>query len=162
MTADTPAPYTLTDGRNRAAVDRLWREFRDAIDAAYRAHKADGYRHEDDRHVLRDYVRNMSMRDAVDVLEQAEIAGEREHRAFGRRLVGDIGRRMPHEQAARLILLGHAATGAQCAAMPSAIEWLTGRRSCTEAQLIGYLIRAHVSPEWIAACDALDYAEAVK
>jgi hypothetical protein len=166
MPTTSPAPiapvYKHTTGKDRATVDALWRDFRNAIDATYRDHKAAGYKHDDERRVLHDYVRNMSMRDAIDQLEAAEIAGEREHRAFGRRLVGDIGRRIPHAQAARVVLLGHVANGAQRTAMPSAIEWLQGRRTCTEAQLLGYLVRHHLSLDWIKAADVLDYADAVK
>lgn len=166
MTTDTAPqipPYAATTGRNRPAVDRLWSEFRSAVGAAYKAYRDAGSKSDDDRGVLRDYVRNMSMRDAMDALEAEEVRGEKEHRAFGRRLVGDIGRQhMTHAHAARLILLGHVATGAKRATMPPSIDWLTGRRTCTEAQLLGFLIHGHVSPEWIAACDALDYADAVK
>lgn len=154
MPATATAPNV---GRNRAHVDRLWTDFRDAIDRAYAADKTG------DAACLRDYARNVSWHDALDALVSAEKAAEREHRGFGRRLLGyPPPRAISAEHSARLLLLHNAADGAKLAAMPASTDWLIYRRPAVEATLLGYLVRAHVSPDWVAACAALDYAEAVK
>lgn len=144
-------------GKDRAHVDRLWIDFRAAIDTAYRAGD-----HNAPTAVLRDYVRNMSWSDKLETLLTQEAADEREHQRSGRRLVGDIGKRPAVAHLSRLMVLHAAGQGAARPDMPPATDWLVYRRAHVEAEILGFLIRAHVTPEWVAACCTLDYSEAVK
>lgn len=148
MTQTLAAPVT---GRKKADVDRLWREF---VDAMTRAYKSAG--HDAPQTALRDYARDISWTDGLGRLEKEEQANERQHRGTRREMY-----RLSVPHATRVILLHQAARGAVMTEAPPATDFLVFRRTAVEAQLLGWLARAELSAEWIATCDALDYAALV-
>ena len=154
MTTKSPAD---TIGLKPATIDRLWKQFRTAIDATYTA--AD---HNDPARHLRDYAENVGLVDKLETLVHEETRTERQHRAHDGMYGRPVRRPVSCVHAAKILLLGQAGKGAELSEMPESTDWLTYRRTAVEANLIGFLIRAHVSPEWIAACAALDYAEIMK
>ena len=143
-------------GTKPTTIARLWKAFRTAIDAAYEASD-----HHDPTTALRDYAENQSMRDSLTALVDTATREERSHRSTGRSYIGDRRYRVSAEHCAKLLLLSSAGDGAASVTAPDATDWLTLRRTHCEAYLLGYLIRAHVSPDWVTACKALDYAKVV-
>jgi len=137
-----------TIGRRPATVDRLWKEFQAAINAAY-ATGADSFA------PLRDYAEDISHRDAMAALIAAETAEERRHRA------NRPGRAPSIAHCVKLLLLSNAARGAKQPSMPPSTDWLLYRRSAVEASVIGWLACGFVSDAWIEACSGLDYAAVV-
>jgi hypothetical protein len=125
-------------------INQLWEQFRDAIDAAY----ADTQN--TNRDSLRDYARNQSWSDTVEKLLAEETANERQHRQS--RTV----RGFSSQDAAKLIICGNVLRGTELETIPSALTFITFRHSAAEANLIGYLIRAHVTPEWKQSFNSLD------
>lgn len=155
----TNKPTADTIGLKPATVDRLWRQFRTAIDAAYQA--AD---HHDPAAALRDYAENHSMVDKLDRLLEETTREERDHRRhdgmYGRPVRRPVT--MPH--AAKILILHAAGDGAAATPekAPRITDWLQYRRTYVEAHIVGYLIRRHVDPAWVVACQALDYAAVMK
>jgi hypothetical protein len=131
-------------------INQLWEHFRDAIDAAY----ADTQN--PNRDFLRDYARNQSWSDAVEKLLAEETANEREHRQ-SRTIRG-----FSSQDAAKLIICGNVLRGSELETIPSALTFITFRHSAAEANLLGYLIRDHVTPEWKQSVNSLDYSECMK
>lgn len=139
-------------------IDQLWEQFRDAIDAAYadaQTKDFSGSAH-DESSCLRDYARNISWSDAIERLLASETANERQHRQT--RTV----RGFSSQDAAKLIICGNVLRGSELAEIPSALTFITFRTSAAEANLLGYLIRAHVTPEWKESVDSMDYSECMK
>jgi hypothetical protein len=132
-------------------IDKLWTELRDIIDRAYASHPV-----EDEKSALRDYALNMSWSDATENLLASETVNEMEHRK-SRSIRGFSSR-----DAARLIICGCVCRGSELQAMPSALTFISYRAAAAEANLLGYLIRGFVTPEWKASVESLDYVECMK
>lgn len=139
-------------------INQLWEHFRDAIDAAYADAQTKGFSGSahDEVSCLRDYARNVSWSDAVEKLLTSETANERQHRS-ARSVRG-----FSSNDAAKLIICNNVLGGSELAAMPSALTFITLRASAAEANLLGYLIREHLAPEWKDAVQSLDYSECMK
>ena len=135
-------------------VDKLWEQFRAAINSAYDA--ADKARNEDGI-CLRDYAENISWSDDLASLLGRETANERQHRSNRPSVPG-----FSNETAAKLILMNNAADGADMENMPKATAFLLFRHSAAEAQVIGYLAKDRLSAEWCKEVDSLNYAELMK
>jgi hypothetical protein len=131
-------------------ITDLWSELRNSIDQTYQASS------EEDASALRDYARNQSWSDSLDKLLTEETTNERQHRSL--RSV----RGFSPSDAAKLIICGNVLCGSELTAMPSALTFITFRHSAAEANLLGYLIRANVTPEWKQAVGSLDYAECME
>ena len=139
-------------------INQLWEQFRDAIDAAYAESQTksfSGSAH-DEVSCLRDYARNISWSDDVEKLLATETASERQHRQS--RTV----RGFSSQDAAKLIVCGNVLRGSELSAIPSALTFITFRPSAAEANLLGYLIRAHITPEWKQSVQSMDYSECMK
>lgn len=133
-----------------AHIARIWSELRDIVDKTYQANIGD------DAKSLRDYARNQSWSDDLEKLLAEETTNERQHRSL--RSV----RGFSCSDAAKLIICGNVLRGAELTAMPSALTFITFRRSAAEANLLGYLIRANVTSEWKDAVASLDYADCME
>src|SRR5258707_9640752 len=136
-------------------INQLWEQFRDAVDTAYAESQTknfSGSAH-DESSCLRDYARNISWSDAVEKLLATETANERQHRQT--RTV----RGFSSQDAAKLIICGNVLRGSELETIPSALTFITFRPTAAEANLIGYLIRAHVTPEWTQSVQSMDYSE---
>ena len=132
-------------------VDMLWREMREAINTAYAI--ADEERNKDGI-CLRDYAENISWSDSLAGLLGRESANERQHRSNRPSVPG-----FSIETAAKLILMDNMKDGASKAEMPRATASLVFRKTAIEAQVIGYLIRDRLTPEWRESVSSLDYAK---
>lgn len=133
-------------------IDKLWKEARTAIDAAYNAKPQD-----DSTYALRDYVQNQSMTDALANLLDVETANERRHRN-GRPTIKGFSA----ETAAKLILLGNLADGSLAETVPPAIAFLVWRKSAAEARVVGFLAHGFFPAYWYESVKKLDYAELMK
>jgi hypothetical protein len=136
-------------------LNQLWEQLRDAIDAAYAESQKthfSGSAH-DESSCLRDYARNVSWSDDLAKLLAVETANERQHRQT-RTIRG-----FSSQDAAKLIICGNVLRGSELQTIPSALTFMTFRASAAESNLLGYLIRAHVTPEWKKAIESLDYSE---
>jgi hypothetical protein len=131
-------------------ICQLWNQLRDAIDQAYQAATSD------EGKALKDYARNVSWSDDLEKLLTSETANERQHR--NSRSV----RGFSSQDAAKLIICGNVLRGTELQTVPSALTFVVFRPSAAEANLLGYLIRAHVTPEWKASVESLDYSECMK
>jgi hypothetical protein len=131
-------------------ITRIWSTLRDTIDKTYQANIGE------DAKSLRDYARNQSWSDNLEKLLAEETANERQHRS--RRSVSGFS----SSDAAKLIICGNVLRGSELTAMPSALTFISFRHSAAEANLIGYLVRANVTPEWKDAVSSLDYAECME
>jgi hypothetical protein len=138
--------------RTKQKVDSLWRQFRTAVNASYNAAKM-----AEDGESLRDYAENISWHDAMSGLLGRETANERRHRSRRPSIPG-----FSNETAAKLVLMQQAADGSELHEMPAATEFLIFRQTAAEARVIGWLIREHITAEWRAEFDTLDYAELMK
>ena len=139
-------------------INQLWEHFRDALDAAYADAQTtafSGSAH-DLSSCLRDYARNVSWSDDVEELLATETANERQHRQA--RTV----RGFSSQDAAKLIICGNVLRGSELAEMPSALTFITFRASAAEANLLGYLVRAHLATGWKESVQSLDYSECMK
>ena len=137
---------------NTQKINTLWDEMRQAINKAYDEH---GQRlsFDDGMGCLRDYAENISWSDGMAALLGRESANERQHRRNRPSVPGfSVG------TAAKLILMTNVADGAKREELPSATAFLVLRQTAVEAQVIGFLIRNYLEPEWIAAVKSLDYA----
>lgn len=152
-TTSAPKPAD-TIGAKPATIDRLWRQFRTAIDAAYKGAQSD-----DPAAALRDYAENVGLIDKLDRLVRTTTQEERQHRSHKPASLPPY--RVSAVHCARLLILHAAGDGAARTTAPESTDWLIYRREHCEAELIGWLIRAHVSPEFVSACNALDYAKVV-
>lgn len=131
-------------------ITQIWSELRNIIDQTYQADIGE------DAKSLRDYARNQSWSDDLEKLLAEETANERQHRSH--RSV----RGFSSSDAAKLIICGNVLRGSELTEMPSALTFITFRHSAAEANLLGYLIRANVTPEWKDAVSSLDYAECME
>jgi hypothetical protein len=158
---------STTNGRNKKHVDRLWEQVRDCIDASYLTgeRRPNGSRvtvpHDDPRALLRDWVRNQSMTDKMNALEDREAVHERQHRRgapSGWRHV------LSAHHAARLILLHNIGDGSELPAMPDATYMLSCRDTAAEAVVLGFLARDQIwkTDGLREALGLLDYAQAVR
>ena len=140
--------------QTKAKVDKLWDEFREAINKAY----ADANKtHDEDGTCLRDYAENISWSDNLAALLGRETANERRHRTNRPSVKG-----FSNETAAKLILLNNAKAGAKMAELPKSTLFLILRQTAIEAEVIGFLAQKYLSTEWRDAVAALDYAELMK
>jgi hypothetical protein len=139
-------------------INQLWEQFRDALDAAYAESQTKKFSGDEyaDSSCLRDYARNISWSDNTEKLLTTETANERQHRHT--RTV----RGFSSQDAAKLIICGNVLRGSELETIPSALTFITFRPSAAEANLLGYLLRAHVTPEWKQAVQSLDYSECMK
>ena len=64
--------------------------------------------------------------------------------------------------AAKLLVMENARKGAAMDEMPKACAFLVLRKTAVESEVIGFLARKHLSAEWQAAVNGLDYAELMK
>lgn len=139
-------------------VNTLWKELRESINLAY---KTAAEEKNEDGECLRDYAENISWSDDLATLLDREAANERQHRS-GRPSVPGFS----VDTAAKLILLGNMARGAEMAikgeSMPKATTFLVRRKTAAEAQIVGYLTARFLQPAWIASVRTLDYAELMK
>jgi hypothetical protein len=132
-------------------ITDLWADFRTAINAAYA--EADKTNNQDGQ-CLRDYAEDISWSDDLAKMLGRETANERQHRSNRPSPKGfSVG------DAAKLILMNCAASGATMAAMPRATTFLTHRDTAAEATLIGFLARKHLPATWQEGIKALDYAK---
>ena len=145
-----PSMKRINKRDRHAHIARIWSQLRDIIDKTYQANVGE------DAKPLRDYARNQSWSDDLENLLADETANERQHRSL--RAV----RGFSSSDAAKLIMCGNVLRGAELTAMPSALTFITFRHSAAEANLLGYLIRANVMPEWKDAVSSLDYAECME
>ena len=132
-------------------VDTLWRELRKAVNDAYAV--ADKERDEDGI-CLRDYAEDISWSDNLAALLGRECAAERQHRSNRPSVSG-----FSVETASKLILMGQVQHGAELKEMPRATGFLVFRKTAIEAQVVGYLIREQLTPEWLETVKGLDYAK---
>jgi hypothetical protein len=139
-------------------INQLWEHFRDAIDAAYddAQNKSFSGSAHDESSCLRDYARNISWSDAVARLLATETANERQHRQ-SRTIRG-----FSSQDAAKLIICNNVLRGSELASIPSALTFITFRASAAEANLLGYLVRAHLATGWKQSVESLDYSECMK
>ena len=139
-------------------INQLWEQFRDAIDAAYADAQTKDFSGSanDESSCLRDYARNISWSDATERLLSSETANERQHRQT--RTV----RGFSSQDAGKLIICGNVLRGSELAEIPSALTFITFRASAAEANLLGYLISAHVTPDWKESVGSMDYSECMK
>lgn len=126
----------------------LWNEFRESINKAYAAAKA-----EDDTICLRDYAENVSWSDDLQRLLDEETNNEKQHRN-GRSVVG-----FSPATAARLLIMQNAVKGYLDPEMPKATAFITWRRSAAESHLIGFLAKAFIDPNWVKSVESFDYAK---
>lgn len=131
-------------------INQLWLGLRDAIDRAYQSAT------NDESKSLRDYARNISWSDDLEKLLASETTNEKQHR--NTRSV----RGFSSQDAAKLIICGNVLRGSELKTIPSALTFITFRKSAAEANLLGYLIREHVTPDWKASVQSLDYSECMK
>ena len=137
----------------KTKVDDLWNQFRAAINAAY----ASATLANDDGQTLRDYAENISWSDDLAGLLGRESAEERRHRANRPSVPSfSVG------TAAKLLVMENARKGAAMDEMPKACAFLVLRKTAVESEVIGFLARKHLSAEWQAAVNGLDYAELMK
>ena len=139
-------------------ITQIWSGLRDAIDTAYAASQkkefnADGL---SEVNCLRDYAQNISWNDSLEKLLRSEVQNEMQHR--GTRPV----RGFSSQDAAKLIICNNVLRGSELKTIPSALTFITFRPSAAEANLIGYLIRAYLTPEWKQSVQSLDYSECMK
>lgn len=154
-----------TNGRRKALVDDLYGKVRDAIDASYYTgeRNPNGSRetvsHDDERAVLRDYVRNQGWQDKFDNMVKRETVHEKGHR---RGAPNGWRFKFSSTQGALIVLLNNIGDGAKLDAMPAATGFLTMRDTAAEANLLGWLARAELAkvPGLLDALALLDYAEA--
>ena len=133
-------------------IDGLWREFEQFFTAAYNDKAGDS----EERAALRDYTPNQTWHNELEALVEAEVKNERQHR---RGAPANFKAPISAYTAAKLLIMNAAADGAQQEKMPSALLFITWRRTSAEANLLGYLIRRQVQVSWIAAVKTQDYAE---
>lgn len=131
-------------------INQLWEHFRSAIDTAYQANVGEDAQH------LRDFARNQSWVDALERLLTEETANERQHR--NSRSV----RGFSSQDAAKLIICNNVLRGSELAAIPSALTFISFRHSAALSNLVGYLVREHLAPEWKSAVSSLDYSSLMK
>jgi hypothetical protein len=136
----------------KTKVDKLWDELRGTINKAYAA-AGDN----EDLQALRDYAENVSWSDDLAALLGRETANERQHRRNRPTVPG-----FSAGTAAQCILMNNVRMGAEGDEMPSAVKFLVCRQTAIEAEVIGFLIRDYLSPEWCAAVNTLDYSELMK
>jgi len=131
-------------------ITQIWDGLRDAVDRAYQSATTD------ETKALRDYARNISWSDDLEKLLASETTNEKQHR--NARSV----RGFSSQDAAKLIICGNVLRGSELETIPSALTFITFRKSAAEANLIGYLIRAYLTPEWKQSVQSLDYSECMK
>ena len=131
-------------------ITQIWDGLRDAVDRAYQSATTD------ETKALRDYARNISWSDDLEKLLASETTNEKQHR--NTRSV----RGFSSQDAAKLIICGNVLRGSELETIPSALTFITFRKSAAEANLIGYLIRAYLTPEWKQSVQSLDYSECMK
>lgn len=137
--------------KTKPAIDQLWDQMRGFINAEYASTKNINT---DEGGALRDYAENISWSDDLEKLLSIETANEKQHR--GNR---PTPKGFSSQTAAKLILMRNVADGSFMAAMPSALTFITLRKSAAEAQLIGYLIRHKATPEWAKLVREFDYSK---
>lgn len=138
----------------KTEVNKLWEQFRQAINAAYaEADKAN----DEDGMCLKDYAEDISWHDDLAKLLGREAANERQHRRSSR-APADFS----IDTASKLILMSSAAFGASKDTMPKATAFLMLRQTAVEAETIGFLARKHLSQEWRDAVNGMDYAKLMK
>jgi hypothetical protein len=132
-------------------ISQLWQGLREVIDRAYESHPV-----EEEKNALRDYAKDQSWSDDLEKLLASETANERQHR--NARSV----RGFSSQDAAKLIICNNVLRGSELEQIPSALTFISFRASAAEANLLGYLIRGFVTPEWKASVESLDYADCMK
>ena len=135
-------------------LNQLWNQMRDAIDAAYKQEKADNNSGAAITKALRDYARDISWTDSLAALVGRETANERQHRQNRPSPRGFSG-----GDAANLIGMNCGSRGSDLLQMPSAAEFLVFRQTAVEAQVVGFLAKQFITPEWKAAVAKFDYAK---
>lgn len=133
-------------------VDTLWQQMRDGISTTYNKGRGDA-----DSECLRDYAEDTTMFDALSALLGRESAEERRHRSGYPGVLG-----FSNETAAKVLLMNFLAAGAEGASMPKATQFLCFRKTAVEAEVIGWLCRSNLSPEWLQAVKSLRYDELMK
>jgi len=135
-------------------VNRLWEEFRQAINTAYAdANK----RNDEDGICLKDFAENISWHDGLAELLACESVNEKRHRSNRPSIPG-----FSVDTAAKLILMSNVADGSRLLDMPKATIFLLLRKTAAESIVLGFLSRHFVTTEWRDAVAALDYAQLMK
>jgi len=134
--------------RTHEHIDKMWRGLRDIINETYQNNAS-----MDERLCLRDYAENISWSDDLNKLLAEETHNEKQHRHT--RTV----RGFSAQDAAKLILCGNVLRGSELREMPSALTFITYRKTAAEGNLIGWIIREFITPEWRALVEAKDYSE---
>jgi len=134
-------------------ITDLWADFQDVIanvDAL--ATSADGHAPEN---ALHDYSTRSTPWRLANLVGR-ETANERQHRGVTTVPGFSVG------DAAKLHIMSNALYGATFPEMPPAHLFLTMRATAAEAMVIGYLVRAELTPEWMQRVEKLDYSELMK
>jgi hypothetical protein len=160
----------LDPGHSRVYVDALERRVRTAINETFYTGPRDerGIRPRLDwgteGSALGDFVENWSTRDAWQEILDDEAKAEEGHRAFGRRMVGNIGRRPSKPHCAKVLVLGWIGNVVADGKKPSITGALARRATAHKAEVVGYLARKKIKADkgLVAALQALDYAAIVK
>lgn len=134
-------------------IAKLWDEFESYIDNAYVA----GVENCD---AIRDYSNEHSYGRQLKELLALETQNERQHRR-GFRPDGWRAR-ISSDAAAKLMIMQNAAEGMRMKKMPSAIEFITFRKTAAESRLVGFIIRSQHRFQWMHDLEQLDYAQLMK
>ncbi len=130
-------------------VDNLWMAFENAITLAYKQANSS-----EPAACLRDYARDVTWNDDLAKLVGRETANERQHRNGNRAPANfSVG------TAAKLVLMNAASHGMQLTEMPGADIFLRFRHTAAEAEVIGFLVKAHLNQSWNDELATLDYAK---
>lgn len=138
-------------------INGLWQEFRQAINAAYKANAGKSGEASWNTNALRDYATE-GWHDDLSKLLKAETANERQHRNGMPQTVRPA---ISSETASKLLLMRNAADGADRTEMVPASHFLVYRKTAIEAEVIGWIAREHLTAAWRAAVRTMDYAELV-
>lgn len=132
-------------------ISQMWQGLREIINRTYAESDRD-----ESKNALRDYAEDISWSDDLEKLLSEETHNEKQHR--GQRSM----RGFSTQDAAKLILCTNVLRGSELSTMPSALTFIQFRATAAEANLIGYLIRDFVTPEWRALVEAYDYSDLMK
>lgn len=132
-------------------INAMWQGLREIINETYQNNES-----REERLALRDYAENISWSDDLEKLLREETANEKQHR--GTRSV----RGFSSQDAAKLVLCGNVLSGSRLKQIPSALTFITYRKSAAEANLIGWIVKEFITPEWLALVESKDYGQLMK
>lgn len=134
-------------------TESLWEVFIESMTAAHKAGAGE----------LRDYTKNNGYADSLSELLAAETANEKKHRSG----YAPAGREHPitSRTAAKILLMNNAALGAKKrrdGEQVPATLYLECRKTAVEAMALGFAAGEHLSDQWRADVQSLDYSEIMK